>query len=112
MPDFAASYSWTTSSSVHGRIWFFVDVLAACLRADAFHLGRTQASKDILTGLLSDEPDRAAEISLVLEAVIDGFWNEGHLNPKGNNPEELLATTLRCLATYLPEHREAILSHV
>ena len=80
--------------------------------ADAVYLCRTQASKDILTGLLSDEPDRAAEISLVLEAVIDGFWNESHLNPKSNNPEELLATTIRCLATYLPEHREAILSHV
>ena len=80
--------------------------------ADAVYLCRTQAGKNILLGLLLDEPDRAAEISLVLEAVIDGFWNEGHLNPKGTNPEELLAVTLRCLATYLPEHREAILSHV
>ena len=85
-------------------------VLSDSEDADSIHLGRTQASKDILTSLLSDEPDRAAEISLVLEAVIDGFWNEGHMNPKGTNPEELLAITLRCLATYLPEHREAILN--
>ena len=80
--------------------------------SDPSHLEHTQAGKDILTGLLSDEPDRAAEISLVLEAVIDGFYNEVHLNPKDTNTEELLAITIRCLATYLPEHREAILSHV
>ena len=86
--------------------------------ADAVHISRTQASKNILNSLLPNEPDRADEISLLLEAVIDGFWREEqrygrhHTKAEGATGEELFGVVLRFLATHLPKHRDAILSHV
>lgn len=86
--------------------------------ADAIHLSRTQASKNILNSLLPTEPDRANEISLLLEAVIDGFWREEQRysrqqpQAEGATGDELFAVVLRFLATHLPQHQKAILSQI
>lgn len=77
---------------------------------NAFDLRRQQACKDILNGLLSGEPERANDLSVLLEALLDGFWHEAHLNAETADREKLLGTVLRFLTTYLPEHRDAIIS--
>ena len=71
---------------------------------------RQRASRDILNSLLAGEPERADELSFLLEALLDGLWHAVELKGETADREKLTVSVLRFLAKYLPEHSDAILS--
>lgn len=71
---------------------------------------RQRASRDILNSLLAGEPERADELSFLLEALLDGLWHAVELKGETADREKLTVSVLRFIAKYLPEHSDAILS--
>ena len=63
-----------------------------------------------MNSLLSGEPERAKELSFLLEPLLDGLWYAVELKGETADKEKVTESVLRFLAKYLPEHSDAILS--